>query len=526
MSATTRSRDDEGSAQSDRKGARYFVAGAAAVVAAAGAWLRPLWHDELYTLAVSRLPTADLIEALKIDSGPPLYYLLCHLLFVVLGWPEASVLGTVIVRLPSVCAFALMPMVVWRALPESGRTMLWGPVLAVVWLPALYFGTEARVYALLALVNAVLWIRGPEWIERGGRWLLFFALLAAALPMLHYAGVTSFVLLPALAFFIRRGLWPRLFGALAAAAAPLMAWLPVILGAPEESMSWVAAVSGPGRPGIASVGVVSPAGPFPVLFEAVASPVPAWISVSVLVLAVSASLFGAWKIFRKSQADAVQRATFARLALGLLPVVILGVSALAGVPVYFAGRTESMVWPLAAVLLAAGSAALPWKIRLAALAPYCCVGLITLGLWVHGLSSRPAAPGIRVGRELARELGENDLVVVAGLWQLEVEHGLAEARLGNDGNDSTHDRVRTIPPSQANHPGWLDRVAVMSPDLLVEARALEGEGRRGDHRIWLVWSPALPLEQNFFPAFSGWGRMRIVDSQVIVVDLLLVPQAL
>ena len=133
----------------------------AGVLALAGAWLRPVWHDELYTLALARLPVGELLSALVVDSGPPLHYLLCHLLFALVGWQEGSTLGTLMVRLPSVLAFAFMPWVVWSARPVDERSGIWGPLLVVAWLPLLYFGTEARAYALLALVNALLWIRRP-----------------------------------------------------------------------------------------------------------------------------------------------------------------------------------------------------------------------------------------------------------------------------------------------------------------------------------------------------------------------------
>jgi len=226
-----------------------LISSMAGVLAFAGAWLRPVWHDELYTLALARLPVGELLSALVVDSGPPLHYLLCHVLFALVGWQEGSMLGTLMVRLPSVLAFAFIPLVVWKARPVSKRGELWGPLLVVAWLPLLYFGTEARAYALLALVNALLWIRGPRWIERGGRWSLCFAALAACLPLLHYTGFVSFLLLPSLAFFLPRHRRRALVLALALAALPALAWMPVMLGAPSDSMGWVAE-AGPGRPGL------------------------------------------------------------------------------------------------------------------------------------------------------------------------------------------------------------------------------------------------------------------------------------
>ncbi len=56
----------------------------------------------------------DLVAALRVDSGPPLHYLICHALYLIVGWAEGSALGTFMVRLPSVVAFTLMPWVLWR----------------------------------------------------------------------------------------------------------------------------------------------------------------------------------------------------------------------------------------------------------------------------------------------------------------------------------------------------------------------------------------------------------------------------
>ena len=502
-----------------------LISSAAFVVALAGAWLRPEWHDELYTLALARLPVGELISALVVDSGPPLHYLLCHLLFVLVGWQEGSMLGTLMVRLPSVLAFASIPWVVWKARPVGDRGELWGPLLVVAWLPLLYFGTEARAYALLALVNALLWIRGPRWIERGGRWTFCFAVLAACLPLLHYTGVVIFFLLPVIAFFIPRQRRRTFALALVAAALPVLTWVPVILGAPADSMSWVALGAGPGRPGIATVSVLAPAGPFPALFEASRLPVQPWASILILGLLVAGAVIGAGMMRRNRSVNDQDLRAAARLAIGLLPAAGIGMLALVGIPVYFAGRTESLVWALAAALVAILIQGLPPIARSLVAGWFVVIGGLTIAIWLGAIPARPPAMGVEVGRELASRLREGDRVVVAGLWQLEVQHGLAERTLAGSDLPVARVEVETMPRSQAGHPGWLDREAVTSPKLLDEARALELEGRRRGGRIWMVWSPALPLEQNFFPAFAGWQRRRFFDSPFLTVDLLSPPAA-
>jgi hypothetical protein len=497
-----------------------LVAGSLACV---GAWLRPVWHDELYTLALARLPVGELLAALVTDSGPPLHYLLCRLLFVLVGWQEGSVLGTLMVRLPSVLAFAFIPWVVWRARPVSRAGELWGPLLVIAWLPLLYFGTEARAYAVLALVNALLWIRGTVWIERGGRWTFCFAALAACLPLLHYTGIVSFLLLPALAFFVPRRRRRTLVIALVVAALPALAWMPVMLGAPPDAMAWVMTGAGPGRPGVTTVSVLAPAGPFPALFEASGSPVPPWMSVLVLGALITGAIFGAAKIWRKRDAHDIDVQNAIRLTIGLLPAVGIGLLAVARVPVYFAGRTESMVWALAAALVAILVCELPPIARRIVTGSYVVVGVATVAMWIADLPARPPAPGVEVGHAMASMIDPGDRVVVAGLWQLEVRHGLAEALVDESGATSSVVEVETIPRSQAAHPGWLDREAVTSPELYEEARALSEDAAAEGARIWLVWSPALPLERTFFPAFEGWQRSRVAGSPIIAVDLLMPP---
>jgi mannosyltransferase len=56
----------------------------------AGAVLRflapsALWLDEAQSVAIARLPLPDLLEALRQDGAPPLYYLLLHAWMAVLG---------------------------------------------------------------------------------------------------------------------------------------------------------------------------------------------------------------------------------------------------------------------------------------------------------------------------------------------------------------------------------------------------------------------------------------------------------
>lgn len=481
-------------------------------------WQRPVWHDELYTLWVARMPLPDLLAALKVDSGPPLHYLLCHLLYLLVGWQEGSALGTFMVRLPSVVAFALLPWVVWRGTRHIGAARFWGPLLVVTWLPMLYFATEARAYAVLALINALVWIRGPSWVQRGAPWVVALAVLAACLPLLHYTGLVSLVLLPGLAFFVGPASRRRLLLAVAAATLPILIWSPVMLSAPPQSMAWVDTATGPGRPGLATLAVLAPAGPFPDLFEAADAPVPVWASLLVLSGFLAGVAVGAIRRWTRQRAPDPEGTNPKLLGLALLPGAALALLALAGVPVYFAGRTESLLWAPAVLLAVLLLAEIQPLLRGLLAGAYVAVGLTTAGLWLADLPSRTPAVGVEVGQRLAPLLDEGDHIVVVGLWQLEVRHGLSAATRGPMDVD-----VETLPRSQAEHPGWFDREALFSPELQQDARRLEQVAREHDNRVWLVWSPDPPIERHILRGFGGWHRVRITVNAILAVELLMPP---
>jgi hypothetical protein len=241
------------------------------------------------------------------------------------------------------------------------------------------------------------------------------------------------------------------------------------------------------------------------------------MSVSILFLLIAGALIGGGVLWKNRPEKNLELQSAARLCIGLLPAAGLGLAALAGLPLYFAGRTESMVWPLAAALFAILISGLPPAARRTVAGAYVVVGAMTVAMWIADLPSQPPAPGIGVGRALASRIAAGDRVLVAGLWQLEVQHGIVEGSFAEPVAPIT---VETVPRSQAKHPGWLDRDAVLSPLLAAEAREMEERARLEGSRIWVVWSPALPLERNFFPAFAGWRRDRIAGSPIIAVDLL------
>ncbi len=142
------------------------------------------------------------------------------------------------------------------------------------------------------------------------------------------------------------------------------------------------------------------------------------------------------------------------------------------------------------------------------------VGAVTAVLWLSSMPARPPAPGVEVGRALAGVIHGSDRVVVVGLWQLEIQHGLAEGFLSGSRAAPAQVRVETVPRSQGDHPGWLDIEAFSPVVLRNEAKALASDARFGGGRIWLVWSPSLPWSRlSFQYSLVGngnrWSLLRL-----------------
>ena len=143
----------------------------------------PLWLDEALSVDIARLPMSDLIEALRHDGHPPLYYVLLH------GWMDAFGQGDVAVRAMSgVFAVLALPLF-WIAGKRFGGTRGAWLTLAVVAVSpyALRYGTETRMYSLVMLLVLAGWLllddvlRRPTLLRLAG-----LSLVTALLLWTHY----------------------------------------------------------------------------------------------------------------------------------------------------------------------------------------------------------------------------------------------------------------------------------------------------------------------------------------------------
>ena len=147
----------------------------------------PLWLDEAQSTAIARLPLhgADptLFEALRQDGSPPLYYLLLH------WWVGAFGDGQTAVRaLSGVLSLIGIPFLYLLARRLGGERV--GRVVVVFYAAspfALRYATEARMYALVVLLTALLGLGLERTLRRPGAWpTAGVALCSGLLALTHY----------------------------------------------------------------------------------------------------------------------------------------------------------------------------------------------------------------------------------------------------------------------------------------------------------------------------------------------------
>jgi hypothetical protein len=451
---------------------RARIAGLAALVAlslAARLFLlveRPLWHDETFTVWAARLAPPRLYEALRSDSGPPLFY--------VLERPFASAAGTAardpLARLlPFLAGLALFAAA--RTLPRGAARAWWIALVACFALGNLY-AAEARAYAVLALLGLGIFLRAALGPESAGRLFGLWALGAAAL-WTHYLAL--FVVAAAICLALGLGR-VRAAVALAASAAAFGPWVPILLAQPPGAMAWLREPPAAAVPGFLSA--LGGAGRIPAPFGP--TPPPA-VFLAGMALGVALCLL----VVPAARADAPVRV--AVLFVGL--VLVFALIASVWRPVAFAGRCEMAVLP---VWMWAVARAAPGRRALSAAAGLAAgLGLATTVFVAAGPHSRSTqASAVASVARAAR--AEDTVLAGPGFYLpalLAADRGLLAAR------------VVPLPADDAGHPGWFVAWPLTPEDTRDATRAADSAPAGG--RVFLLLPPAYsqpalmgPLEER------------------------------
>jgi hypothetical protein len=159
-----------------------------------GARAKPFWHDEVYTILHTRLPSLSAMWAANLDgldTAPPLNAMITHELRPFVGE------GPVATRVPAMIGYWVATLVVFEMVRRRSDLMagLSGALL-LCFTAAFYYAKEARAYGLLVGCFAVClyaWSEAAAGRRRGLHLVLLSVALAAGLWN-HYFGVL--VLLP------------------------------------------------------------------------------------------------------------------------------------------------------------------------------------------------------------------------------------------------------------------------------------------------------------------------------------------
>ena len=212
------------------------LAGAALAPRVAGAFLRRPWHDEYFTAWAAKLSLTDLVAALRLDSGPPLPYLLVKLLaFSGLDPVGAARAISVAAGTAAVLIAALASR---RAFGE--RAGWWTGAMLAVHPLAVAWSCEGRAYALVLLAAASAWER-VEALSRGGHGAAGLAAAVTLACWSHGLGLLLAGVLAASALTLRPPGRGRALGAVGVGLASHLPWLPVALHQPPAAVAWMSA---------------------------------------------------------------------------------------------------------------------------------------------------------------------------------------------------------------------------------------------------------------------------------------------
>lgn len=454
---------------------RAFELGFAAIVVATGVALRfwadsDLWLDEALTVNISRLSPSDILESLRHEAHPPVYYLLLHAWMQVFGESDAAVRA-----LSGVFAVLALPLAWLAGGRLAGRAGGMATLLLVASSPFIIrYASEARMYSLVVLLVLAAWLGVRRALERPSvARLLVVALLTGLLLLTHYWAL--YLLMATVLGMAWR--WRRSSGddrvavirvliALVAGALTMLPW--VVYAFPDQAQ--VETTFGPSRPGVLLAG----------LLVGVTSGEAALFGMALVVL-IGLALFARPSGPTRMDVD-IRNASPVSLEVVVVVVTVAG-AALAGFVLGVAGEARHTMVALPLVLIAAGYGVtrLPsWSLRTVVLCGASLSGL--LGSMANASDDRTQAG--EVARALGGSAQPGDLVVYCP-----DQLGPSVSRLlpGDV-------RSRTFPESDLapERVRWTDysaRVEGTDPVRFAQDAAAEA----GPATLWLVWYGGAPM---------------------------------
>ena len=459
-----------------------------------------LWLDEALSVNIAKLPLSQIPAALRHDGHPPLYYVLLH------GWISLFGSGDVAVRaLSGLFAVATLPLawVVGRRRGGSRLAWLFTAVLAMSPF-ALRYATETRMYSLLMVAVLVLYLLVDDLVrlERGG-WLRLvgLGLLSGLMLLTHYWSIWLLGAVELMLVWLwwrnptRRPVLVRTFAAIAVGSVLFVPWIPSFLYQAAHTGTPWAGVQRPTNMLGATVQDFG-GGAFK---DAIA------VGATMVVLVVL-GLFGRGTGPARVELDlrTQRRFRYEGAVAGL--TLLLGGSASLVTATTYATRYAAVIYPLVALLMAAGLACfVDARVLTGALAAF--LALCLLGAYWNVTYPRTQ------GREAAQAINQvakpGDVVAFCPDQLGPAFSRSLNTHLGLD---------EVVYPSFASpqRVNWVDyakRNAAADPQKF----ATELAARAGDHQIFLVWQGAYrTLEGQCEAVLAALGQARPGGRTIVV----------
>jgi hypothetical protein len=466
------------------------VAIVAAALRAAGALLRPPWHDEYFTAWATALRPGDLLDALRLDSGPPLPYLLARLA------AATGLAPLTAARAISVLAGVLAVLAVAAAARRAAGAGagLWCAALLALHPLAVAWSSEGRGYALLLLAAALSWER-LEALHESGRGAVGLAFAVALGCWSHALGLVLAGAVAVAAFTLSpRARRAALLGCGAGLASHLP-WLSVALAQPRAATAWMAgawSVLPPLDKVLAPIRLLPPAAAFGDSLDLPSAPLAAQIVAALLCLMLVLRARGVAR-------PAVLTAT---------PALGLALVAWAGVPYLFPGRSEALyLAPFLGVVAAAA-----WRSRWtrAAGALLIAAGAATTAAALAAWAAAPPTTEQRLAEAIRQRLPGGGTVVVGGHWRLGLWYHL--------GGATSPYALVNVPAEAVAHPGWTidvaSAVAVREVDALTDRLAIETAAGRP---LAIVLTPGLTTAKPLAAMAQRLGLREVLRLTTAVV---------
>ncbi len=474
-----------------------LVAGA---VVAAGVVLRfiapnGLWLDEALSVNISRLPLQQIPGALVQDGSPPLYYLMLHYWMLAFGQGEVAVRA-----LSGITSVVTLPFLWAAGKRVGGRPVAWAALLLGASSPwAVYYGTDTRMYSLMAL-EALLWylsIRRAVELPSRGR-LICVLVLTAALMYTHYwdlylVGIGALWALWRAVVEARRGVVPpgaypraarKVLLAMVAGGVLWLPWSPVfIFQALHTGTPWT-----------------SPPGPQDLLLVfGYFGGVGGWGELLTFILFALVGLALLARPGPRSTSVVLEMKVQPRSALvAWLVMGALGVAVVAGLltGAAFDSRYIGVVFPLFVLLCALGLTAFSSRaVTSVVLAVACVAGLLSAQSW----NSQPRTQAVQVAAVLNAQAQPGDMIVYCP-----DQLGPAVDRLLTvpDVTELTYPRM--MGPQRID---WIDYAAtIQNTSPATVARETVSQLNPGS-TLWLVWRNGYKVFGSSCGDLANWLEM-------------------